>query len=69
MQKKQRTRWKVLRHPFFLHLLQAFCIFEPVSSEAPPPASKLTKASVFSAAGRRKSDPKTIAKLDIGGVI
>lgn len=66
----QRTRRKFLRHPFFLQLLQAFCIFEPVSSEATSQASRLAKGPGVEAAGCRKQPAsEATAKPDIGGVI
>lgn len=70
MGRKKRTRCKFFRQAFFVRLLQAFCIFEPVPTEAASPDSRLVKASPWGTAGRRKkSGPEATAKLDIGGVI
>jgi hypothetical protein len=70
MGKKQRTRGKIFRHPLFLRLLQAFCIFEPIPTEAASPTSKLAEAPNRGASGhRKKNGPEATTKLDIGGVI
>ena len=70
MPKTKRTGKRILRHPLFLRILQAFCIFEPVPTEAASQASTLAKAPRLDAAGHRKeTSPKATTKLDIGGVI
>jgi hypothetical protein len=69
MGRKQRTRGKVFRHPLFLRLLQAFCIFESVPMEAASPTKPAESSNWDASSRRKKNGLEATTKLDIGGVI